>query len=140
MSNRSSKDIIDLANRLVKYVTKEFNQIECREALEAMDIKTVPENMGYKENPKPDVYSINTKRYITWKDEVEKTVIYAKNIKKKYPDKSIGILVPYNEQITQVARVLIDNNLEFEELGPNSLNKRRILVNISYIIDFIYRN
>ena len=137
MSNRSSKDIIDLANRLVKYVTKEFNQIECREALEAMDIKTVPENMGYKENPKPDVYSINTKRYITWKDEVEKTVIYAKNIKKKYPDKSIGILVPYNEQITQVARVLIDNNLEFEELGPNSLNKRRILVNISYIIDFI---
>ncbi len=137
MSNRSSKDIIDLANRLVKYVTKEFNQIECREALEAMDIKTVPENMGYKENPKPDVYSINTKRYITWKDEVEKTVTYAKNIKKKYPDKSIGILVPYNEQITQVARVLIDNNLEFEELGPNSLNKRRMLVNISYIIDFI---
>ena len=137
MSNRSSKDIIDLANRLVKYVTKEFNQIECREALESMDIKTVPENSGYKKNPKPDVYSINTKRYITWKDEVEKTVIYAKNIKKKYPDKSIGILVPYNEQITQVARVLIDNNLEFEELGPNSLNKRKMLVNISYIIDFI---
>lgn len=52
MSNRSSKDIIDLANRLVKYVTKEFNQIECREALEAMDIKTVPENMGYKRKSK----------------------------------------------------------------------------------------
>ena len=137
MSNRSSKDIIDLANRLVKYVTSEFNQIECREALEDMDIKTVPENKGYKENPKPDVYSINTKKYITWKDEIEKTVLYAKNIKKKYPDKSIGILVPYNDQITQVARVLTDNNLEFEELGPNSLNKRKMLVNISYIIDFI---
>ena len=137
MSNRSSKDIIDLANRLVKYVTSEFNQIECREALEDMDIKTVPENRGYKENPKPDVYSINTKKYITWKDEIEKTVLYAKNIKKKYPDKSIGILVPYNDQITQVARVLTDNNLEFEELGPNSLNKRKMLVNISYIIDFI---
>ena len=137
MSNRSSKDIIDLANNLVKYITTEFNQIECREALEAMDIKTVPENKGYKENPKPDVYSINTKRYITWKDEIEKTVMYAKNIKKKYPDKSIGILVPYNDQITQVAKVLTDNNLEFEELGPNSLNKRRMLVNISYIIDFI---
>ena len=137
MSNRSSKDIIDLANKLVKYVTTEFNQIECREALEAMDIKTVPENKGYKENPKPEVYSINTKRYITWQDEIEKTVMYAQNIKKKYPDKSIGILVPYNDQITQVARVLTYNNLEFEELGPNSLNKRRMLVNISYIIDFI---
>ena len=137
MSNRSSKDIIDLANNLVSYVTKEFKQIECREALEAMDIKTVPENRGYKENPKSEVYSINTKRYNTWKDEIEKTVMYAKNIKKRYPDKSIGILVPYNDQITQVARVLTDNNLEFEELGPNSLNKRRMLVNISYIIDFI---
>ena len=39
MSNRSSKDIIDLANRLVKYVTSEFNQIECREALEAHGYK-----------------------------------------------------------------------------------------------------
>ena len=37
------------------------------------------------------MYSINTKRYITWKDEVEKTVIYAKNIKKKYPDKIVAI-------------------------------------------------
>ncbi len=137
MSNRSSKDIIDLANKLVKYVTTEFNQIECREALEAMDIKTVPENKGYKENPKPEVYSINTKRYITWQDEIEKKVMYAQNIKKKYPDKSIGILVPYNDQVTQVSKVLTDNNLEFEELGPNSLNKRRMLVNISYIIDFI---
>ena len=137
MSNRSSKDIIDLANRLVKYVTSEFNQIECREALEYMDIKTVPENRGYKENPKPELYSINTKKYITWKDEIQKTVLYAKNIKKKYPDKSIGILVPYNDQITQVARVLTDNNLEFEELGPNALNKRKMLTNISYIIDFI---
>ena len=83
MSNRSSKDIIDLANKLVKYVTTEFNQIECREALEAMDIKTVPENKGYKENPKPEVYSINTKRYITWQDEIEKTVMYAQNIREK---------------------------------------------------------
>ncbi len=137
MSNRSSKDVIDLANRLVEYVTSEFYQIECREALENMDIKTVPENRGYKENPKPDLYSINTKRYLTWKDEIEKTVSYAKNIKKKYPDKSIGILVPYNEQVTQVGKVLADNNLEFEELGPNSLNKRKMLINISYILDFL---
>ena len=39
MSNRSSKDIIDLANKLVKYVTKDFDQIDCREALEEMEVK-----------------------------------------------------------------------------------------------------
>lgn len=137
MSNRSSKDILDLANRLVKYVTNEFNQKECREALEDMEIKTVPCGMGYKENPKPDIYSINTKRYRTWNDEIEKTVAYAKAIKNKYPDKSTGILVPFNEQITQVAKKLMEHNMEFEELGPNSLNKRKVLNNIAYIIDFI---
>lgn len=137
MSNRSSKDILDLANRLVDYVTNEFKQIECRQALENMKIKTVPSGKGYRENPKTDIYSINTKRYMTWNDEIEKTVAYTKGIKKKYPDKSIGILVPRNDQITQIAKILNDNNIEFEELGPNSLNKRKVLNKIAYIIDFI---
>ena len=66
-----------------------------------------------------------------------KTVAYAKGIKKKYPDKSIGILVPRNDQITNVAKVLTENNMEFEELGPNSLHKRKTINKISYIIDFI---
>lgn len=137
MSNRSSKDILDLANKLVQYVTTEFKQEECRQALENMEIRTVPSGMGYRENPKPDVYSINTKRYETWEEEIIKTVKYTKAIKKKYPDKSIGILVPFNDQITQTARVLMEENMEFEELGPNSLNKRKILNNMGYIIDFI---
>ena len=137
MSNRSSKDILDLANKLVKYVTNNFEQIECRDALEDMDIRTVPCEMGYKENPKPDKYSINTKRYKTWDEEIEKTVSYAKAIKNKYPDKSIGILVPFNDQITQVAKKLMEYNIEFEELGPNSLNKRKTINNIAYIIEFI---
>ncbi|MEG1311222.1 MAG: ATP-dependent helicase [Romboutsia sp.] len=137
MSNRSSKDILDLANRLVKHVNLEFRQLECREALENIEIKTVPNGMGYKENPNPNIYSINTKRYLTWNEEIEKTVAYVKGIKKKYPDKSIGILVPFNDQITQVAKKLSENNMEFEELGPNSINKRRTINNIAYIIDFI---
>lgn len=137
MSNRSSKDILELTNKFVKYITNELNQKECRDALENMEIKTVPCGMGYKENPKPDIYSINTKRYKTWNEEIEKTVAYAKAIKNKYPNKSIGILVPLNTQITEVSKELIEQNLEFEELGPNSLNKRKILNNIAYIIDFI---
>lgn len=137
MSNRSSKDILDLANRLVEYVTKEFNQEECRQALEYMKIKSVPRGMGYKENPRPDMYSISVKKYQTWEEEIIKTVTYTKGIKRKYPDKSIGILVPFNDHITQIANILIDENMEFEELGPNSLSKRKVIDNIAYIIDFI---
>lgn len=137
MSNRSSKDILDLANRLVRYVTSEFKQSECRDALEDMEIRTVPSGMGYKENPNPDVYSINTKRYETWSDELKMTIKYIKGIKKKYPDKSIGILVPFNDQITQVAKELMEEGMDFEELGPNALSKRKILNYLSYIIDFL---
>ncbi len=137
MSNRSSKDVINLANTLVKYVTQDLKSTECRDALEEMDIKTVPKNMGYKENPCPDRYQISLKWYETFDKEIEQTVKFVRNINKKYPDKSIGILVPYNDHINLVAKELIKEDLEFEELGPNSLRKRRIIDNIASIIDFI---
>ena len=136
MSNRSSKDVINLANELVRYVTQNLQE-ECRDALEEMDIKTVPTNMGYKENPKPDKYQINYKYYETFDKEIDQTVKFVRNIHKKYPDKSIGVLVPYNEHINLVAKELIKEDLEFEELGPNSLRKRRVIDNIAQVIDFI---
>ena len=136
MSNRSSKDIINLANELTRYVTQNL-QPECRDALEQMDIKTVPKNKGYKENPKPDKYQISYKYYKTFDKEIEQTVKFVRNIHKRYPDKSIGILVPYNDHINLVAKELIKEDLEFEELGPNSLRKRRVIDNIAIIIDFI---
>ena len=136
MSNRSSKDIINLANELVRYVTQNLQE-ECRDALEEMNIKTVPKNMGYKENPEPDKYQINYKYYETFDKEIEQSVKFVRNIHKKYPDKSIGILVPYNDHINLVAKELIKEDLEFEELGPNSLRKRKVIDNIDLIIDFI---
>ena len=136
MSNRSSKDVINLANELVRYVTQNL-QPECRDALEEMDIKTVPKNRGYKENPQPDKYQINYKYYETFDKEIEQTVKFVRNINKKYPDKSIGILVPYNDHVNLVAKELIKEDLEFEELGPNSLRKRRVIDNIALILDFI---
>ena len=136
MSNRSSKDIINLANELVRYVTQNLQE-ECRDALEEMNIKTVPKNRGYKENPEPEKYQINYKYYETFDKEIEQSVKFVRNIHKKYPDKSIGILVPYNDHINLVAKELIKEDLEFEELGPNSLRKRRVIDNIALIIDFI---
>ena len=137
MSNRSSKDILDIANALVKYITEKFEQVECREALENMKIRTVPENRGYKENPKPNNYTINSKEYITWEDEIKETIRFARGLKKKYPDKTIGILAPYNSQVTDIAKELESNNIEYEELGSNSKHKRKIIDNIATIIEFI---
>lgn len=137
MSNRSSKDIIELSNRLVKLITKEFYLEECKSALEDMEIKTVPDGKGYKENPKPDKYLLNAKWYETWEKEIAQTVKFVEYIKANTADKSIGILVPFNNQVREVAQVLEAHNLEFDELGPNSSHKRKIINNIGYIIDFL---
>lgn len=137
MSNRSSKDILKLANSLVKYVCNNLKQIECREALKEIEIKTVEGGCGYKENPNPDKYQISVFWYKNFIEEIEKTIKKVKWIKENFPDKSIGILVPYNVQVSQVAKVLEKEELEFEELGSNSKNKRKVINNLAKIIDFI---
>ena len=137
MSNRSSADILELANNLVQFVCNDLFQIECRDALQEIEIETVEKGQGYKENPEPDKYQINALWYRTFEDEVKQTVKFVKGLKAKYPNKSIGILVPYNSQLSQVSKVLEQEGLEFEELGPNSKNKRKIIDNIAKIIDFI---
>ena len=137
MSNRSSKDIIELSNKLVNLITKEFYLEDCKNALEDIKIKTVPEGMGYKGNPKPDKYLLNAKWHKTWEKEISQTVKFVKYLKENNKDKSIGILVPFNNQVREVAQVLEDNNLEFDELGPNSLHKRKVINSVGYIIDFL---
>ncbi len=137
MSNRSSADILDLANNLVQFVCNDLGQEECKEALQKIEIEIVEKGQGYKENPEPDKYQINSTWYKTFEEEIDKTVKFVKGLKEKYPDKSIGILVPYNSQLSQVSKVLEQQGLEFEELGPNSKNKRRIIDNLSKIINFI---
>lgn len=137
MSNRSSKDIIDLANELVNFITNDFYLDDCKNALEKMEIRTVPEGKGYKENPKSDKYLLNAKWYETWEKEIRQTVKFVDYIKKTTPDKSIGLLVPFNNQVREVAEVLEEYNLEFDELGPNSSHKRKVINNIGYVVEFL---
>ncbi len=137
MSNRSSKDIIDLANELVNFITNDFYLDDCKSALENMEIRTVPEGKGYKENPKSQKYLLNAKWYETWEKEIRQTVRFVDYIKKTTPDKSIGLLVPFNNQVREVAQVLEEYNLEFDELGPNSSHKRKVINNIGYLVEFL---
>ena len=51
MSNISSADILELANNLLQFVCNDLVQIECRDALQEIEIKTVEKGQGYKENP-----------------------------------------------------------------------------------------
>lgn len=142
MSNRSSEDIIELANILVDYVNNNLPQDECRDALENMKIRTVERGKGYKENPKPDKYSINTKwmHRGSFNDEMKEIAKFVNGIKRKYPDKSIGILVPYNNDCLSMSKELEKYNIEFENLSSSSEKMKKVIYDISDILDFIINN
>ena len=142
MSNRSSKDILELANLLVDYTNNDLLEIECRDALENMKIKTVEKGKGYKENPEPKSYTINTKWLNTgsFDDEIRETVRFVEGIKRKYPDKSIGILAPYNRDCNKIAAELKKHDLRFENLSTSSEKMRKVIDDIAKILDFIINN
>lgn len=132
MSNRSSKDVLHLANHLSNELSKIY-----KDALDEIEIKTVPKGEGYKENPEPKNYQMYFKEYKMFDDEVLGVINYIKTLQKAYPEKSIGILTPYNKDIEIIAQKLDDENIEYEELGVNSLKKRKIIIDLSKIIDFL---
>ena len=142
MSNRSSKDILELANLLVDYTKNSLPEIECRDALEDMKIKTVEKGKGYKENPEPKSYTINTKWLAagSFDDEIRETIRFVEGIKRKYPDKSIGILAPYNKECNKIAAELKKHDLEFENLSSSSEKMRKVIDDIANILDFIIDN
>lgn len=142
MSNRSSKDILELANLLVDYTKNSLPEIECRDALEDMKIKTVEKGKGYKENPEPKSYTINTKWLAagSFDGEIRETIRFVEGIKRKYPDKSIGILAPYNKDCNKIAAELKKHDLEFENLSSSSEKMRKVIDDIANILDFIIDN
>lgn len=142
MSNRSSKDILELANLLVDYTKNNLSEIECRDALEDMKIKTVEKGKGYKENPEPESYTINTKWLGTgsFDDEIRETIRFVEGIKRKYPDKSIGILAPYNNDCNKIAAELKKHDLQFENLSSSSEKMRKVIDDIANTLDFIIDN
>lgn len=142
MSNRSSKDILELANLLVDYTKNSLPEIECRDALEDMKIKTVEKGKGYKENPEPKSYTINTKWLAagSFDDEIRETIRFVEGIKRKYPDKSIGILAPYNKDCNKIAAELKKHDLQFENLSSSSEKMRKVIDDIANILDFAIDN
>ena len=107
-----------------------------------MKIKTVEKGKGYKENPEPKSYTINTKWLGTgsFDEEIRETIRFVEGIKRKYPDKSIGILAPYNNDCNKIAAELKKHDLQFENLSSSSEKMRKVIDDIANILDFIIDN
>lgn len=118
-AGRSSPDIIDLANRLVEWAVYENPEPACRGALVEQMIQPVPE--GYpQQNPRPGRYTINTRQFDTYSQELETLARWADLVRQQYPDRTVAVLLPTNNMVDALA-------MECEKLGAPCIQLRRDL-------------
>ena len=135
-SSRSTRDIIDLANFFVKYVTERHPVPECRESLLPQYIEPVSTE-DERPNPVLDEYGIRTAVFNSWDEEASGIVRYARHMMEKHPDKSFAVLLPTAWKISDVAALLEASGLPFEELDNSSGAKTKVLKQLGRLLDFL---
>lgn len=125
-SSRSTKEIIDLANYLVKWSLTEHPQEECRDALEEKYIYPVLETDPFP-NPVTSTYTIATNLYKTSKEELENVAYLAARHIKDNPENTAAILVPANYIIEGIVEELEKLGVRYESPG---LQESRVLKTI----------
>lgn len=121
-ASRSTKNIIEIANYLVEIVTMRHPLKDVRLALQPQFIKPVLENET-PSNPKIDGYGVKTIKVLGWEEERSVLIRGIERFIKKYLEKSIGILLPTNYRIDEVARIFRKKKIGFQILSdiPESL-------------------
>ena len=135
-SSRNTVDIINLANYFVKYVREKHPVPECRESLLPQFIEPVGED-DPRPNPKIDEYGIRVGIFKSWEDEARGVVIKAQEMARKYPDKTIAILVPTSWRMNTVLNFLESRHVPYELLDNTSGERNKTLRKLGRVIDFI---
>ncbi len=135
MSARNTLAIQRLANLFHKYTKDKHPCIEARDALVKPYIYPVKE--GIYKNPVAESRSI---KQITLQDEFEETkylIYFIKKFKEKYPEKSIGILLPRNSLISTISAKLKKENIDFDTITDIDVEVMEVLKKLGDIISFL---
>ncbi|MCT8977748.1 ATP-dependent helicase [Clostridium sp. CX1] len=136
MAGRSSKEIIDLANFLVEYARSNHPVQRCREALAEQKLRLVTGLEDFK-NPQLEEYGIQAYYLDSW-DEVKKdTIKKIIDFKSRCPEKTIGVLVPYNNHVTEIAGDLRRLNIECDELSNTAEKRIRVTKVLGNMLRFL---
>ncbi|MBZ9686796.1 ATP-dependent helicase [Clostridium estertheticum] len=133
MAGRSTNNIINLANELVKYTNNQHEEEKCRSALVNQNIKSLNE----KAKVSQDNYGISTMICNSREEETKKAVGVAMKFKEKFPSKTCAILVPFNKQVREIADNLRSYNVECDELSNKSDKRIKVVSTLGYILQFI---
>ncbi len=135
-SSRSTRQVIDLANYLVKWTGKEHPQVQCRGALEQQYINPVSEGDPYP-NPEVAGYTLAVKRYRNRQEEISGVARLAWRQVEKNPDNTLAILVPTRLMQQEISEKLLQLGAEFEEVGKVRENRSGTVFDIKIVLDYL---
>jgi DNA helicase-2/ATP-dependent DNA helicase PcrA len=131
VSGRSNEQIIKMANYFHYYIKKYHPCIEARNALIKPYIN--PLRTGLK-NSEPKLFqNISENEY----QEINYLVYFIKEFSKKYPEKSIGVLLPRNSLISSLSIKFNQEKIDFSTLGDLDIETLNTLKKIGTILQFI---
>lgn len=134
-SNRSSLDIIHLANGLVRW-SQEHPAPACRQALEPNYIEPVAPDDPFP-NPRSQGYTLALRSYEDYKEEVREVCKHAAGYVRRNPDKTVAILAPTNQLVADYRQVLAEMEAPHYEICQFPAERRKSLDDLLAILNFL---
>mgnify|MGYP006272808769 FL=1 len=132
-SERSSQDIIDLANYLVDWTRSEHPNEDCQDALEEQKIKAV----GSTENPATTGHQVVAELFNTAQEEIDWIVNQAQFELEADEARKIGVLVPSGYVQQEVVTALEEKELPVESVGDLREEQRYTISSLIKAISYL---
>ena len=135
-SNRSSTDIIELANGLVKWCCNEHPVPACRQALEPNYIQPVAADDPFP-NPSSTGYTLAVRSYEDIEEEMLEVCKHAAGYVRRNPDKTVAILAPTNQMVADYRQALTEIEAPFYEICQYPAERRKTIDDLQAILSFL---
>lgn len=134
-SNRSSIDIINVANGLVRWC-QEHPVPACRQALEPNYIEPVAAGDPHP-NPSPPGYTLGVRAYLDLDEEILEVCRHAAGYTRRNPDKTVAILAPTNWLVAEFRDKLAELEVPFYEICTYPAERRKTIDDLRAILSFL---
>ena len=135
-SYRSSKNIVDFSNLFLKYTNLKHPCLSARKALKTNFMHfNKQESEGIVKSDKNKIRAYYAKSF---DEEILICLKKVKAFKKKYPEKTIGILCPKNSNINNLAKIFETEGIDFEILNDYDQSNFSTYKKLSDILTFVY--
>ncbi|MBQ8043625.1 MAG: ATP-dependent helicase, partial [Clostridia bacterium] len=135
-SSRNTKQIIDTANRFVRFVRECHPTEECRDSLLPQYIETVLPGDAFP-NPVVEGDGVFYAEFSKKGDEVEAIADKCEKLLAEFPEKTTAVLMPSGYKVGEVMKLLDARKIPYDYLDNSASERNCTLIKLGAVIDFI---